>query len=505
MKKKQRKFHRGVTSSFDIAYSASLVHELLGLEEGSVPTHFPCVLLDTGGGQLPEAALMAKFLIVLTTNQRLSKEWKNGSFETELRHKDKLHQHLSWSKNDDMEVDDEASSLLKIHFLRLVVDEGHTMGKGPLGSAIQFAGWITAQRRWIVTGTPTPQTACDTGLSNIFQLLQFLKQNGSDGNVMQKDAIRISNLKKSWREGSYGAFFQMKSMLNLYMLRHSKECLKSLLRPKFSRKYLGMSDAEKLTYNTITSAVKGNIITCSMEGKTSGWQDSLLNLSNTSAAIEALRNIRLTCNGYCKVIPTLTDKNYIETVQYLENLKLQEVDILIVKAFLDAARVGKKSACMKCTHSFQLLNVLPCGHLLCIECINDTTYACPICQQVFDVDTFQKLQPGFNLNWEFNLLEKKSKKQARGRTTDAGNEQILPPPAPESGDVRAVADFAPAAAVRPVRRLRNNHQCQYPSIFTDGRCLLCNQFHMNAPSSTMMENVTSAAGLRRSVRRKKRN
>jgi len=60
----------------------------------------------------------------------------------------------------------------------MVVDEGHSMGKnGSPTNAIEFASWITADRRWAMTGTPTPQTVAKSGLGNLFGLLKFLKHD----------------------------------------------------------------------------------------------------------------------------------------------------------------------------------------------------------------------------------------------------------------------------------------------------------------------------------------
>jgi len=108
-------------------------------------------------------------------------EWKNGSFAEELR-QGKHNSRRSY-RSFNYDVFDEYGhsspcSLLKIHWLRLVVDEGHNMGKnGQPTNAIDFASWITAERRWAMTGTPTPQTIQKSGLGNLFGLLKFLKHD----------------------------------------------------------------------------------------------------------------------------------------------------------------------------------------------------------------------------------------------------------------------------------------------------------------------------------------
>ena len=105
----------------------------------------------------------------------MTAEWKNGSFEEELRkgvnyrgfNYDMFNEHGPLSP----------CSLLKIYWLRLVVDEGHSMGKANTTNAIDFASWISAERRWAMTGTPTPQSVANNGTGNLFGLLKFLKHD----------------------------------------------------------------------------------------------------------------------------------------------------------------------------------------------------------------------------------------------------------------------------------------------------------------------------------------
>ena len=104
--------------------------------------------------------------------QRLTAEWKNGSVQDETRRES--YKMLYYNYGND---DSSPCPLLKVHWLRLIVDEGHTMGKSSVNNSIQFASWISAQRRWSMTGTPTPQTASNSGLKNLFGLMKFLKHD----------------------------------------------------------------------------------------------------------------------------------------------------------------------------------------------------------------------------------------------------------------------------------------------------------------------------------------
>lgn len=49
--------------------------------------------------------------------------------------------------------------------------------KGQSTNAIDFASWVPADRRWLMTGTPTPQTLRNTGIGNLFGLFRFLQHD----------------------------------------------------------------------------------------------------------------------------------------------------------------------------------------------------------------------------------------------------------------------------------------------------------------------------------------
>jgi len=83
---------------------------------------------------LPEPDVLSAFDIVITSVERMSNEWKKGN---------KL------VTNYDITF---PSPLLKINFLRVVVDEGHSMGKSGFNNSILFASQINSERRWIMSG-----------------------------------------------------------------------------------------------------------------------------------------------------------------------------------------------------------------------------------------------------------------------------------------------------------------------------------------------------------------
>jgi hypothetical protein len=53
---------------------------------------------------------------------------------------------------------------VQVHWLRIIVDEGHSLGASlGLTNKLAMAVQLTAQRRWVMTGTPTPATSAGGG------------------------------------------------------------------------------------------------------------------------------------------------------------------------------------------------------------------------------------------------------------------------------------------------------------------------------------------------------
>ncbi|KAF8062721.1 hypothetical protein HT031_004051 [Scenedesmus sp. PABB004] len=113
---------------------------------------------SAGGGAAERACPPAHELawgydVVITTFQRLSTDWG-------LRGDPRMAERLV---------------LLKVHWLRVVIDEGHALGASlGLTNRLAMAVQLTAARRWVMTGTPTPATAAGSGAAHLQPLLAFL-------------------------------------------------------------------------------------------------------------------------------------------------------------------------------------------------------------------------------------------------------------------------------------------------------------------------------------------
>ena len=278
------------------------------------------------------------------------------------------------------------------------------------------------------------------------------------------------------------------------MVRHTKADV-DLHKPIFKMIHTDMSVPETLAYNTLVSACQMNLVTTSMEGKTSGKQDSLLNARQGKHATQALGNIRLACSGGTSVVPTLTTQSWVETTDLMRDQhSADDIKISLVENFLHRMTTEQLTGCMCCGIQLQTLFLLPCGCQICTECVTPKTNQCGVCQIDFDVDDFQRLQPGLVYTWKWNIVEaQKEREQARmlaesleslrnvsNRREEAnGNGQVpILNEHPDNNHGAEVAVPGIPPRIQNRRRRRNEaHICQYLDVYLDGKCKICGEIH----------------------------
>jgi len=437
-------------------------------------THFPFIFVDRATTKkLPPPSFLAMFKIVITSNNRFSSEWKNGSFKDEIRRKSNRNNGKDSNGRiadfrEDLATSEDACPLLKVNWLRMIVDEGHSMGRGRDNSSISFASWVNSERRWAMTGTPTPQTSTSSGLINILNLMQYL-QHDFFTRRHGGDIIWNQLIVRGWNRGFVSSFFRLRSLLSLLMIRHVKSNILELPLPIFNINTISMGIEEVSTYNTLVCAIQSNLLITSMKGKTSGAQDSLLHKSQTRHAREALSNLRLVCAGGTQVRPTLTDEYWIEFHQDFDNCNADPIQQKKIKQFISRATTGQRSSCDLCSVMLSTLLVFSCGHLVCTECVDSNITSCIVCNNQFDVDLFQRLQPGFKYDWLHNVEEEIKLEP----TNNQENLQDVDEPLPLPGGVGVLVPRNQRQRRARTHKFGDGHSCEYDPKNSSGRCILC--------------------------------
>lgn len=381
------------------------------------------VLIDTYGterksgggrtkalGELYSAERLAQASLVVTSTERLSMEQRCAA---------------------GAPGSSSSSVLIDVHWVRLVVDEGHILGGGAVTNAKVLLDAITAERRWILSGTPAKATSDAEGCSTIDGLLGFLRD-------LRRKEWR--SLERRFLRGVVGAEDEVVAFLAQLMVRHLKSSIQ-VPQPIRQTVVLQCSASERLAYNSLVSFLRANLVLTSLKGaeRGAGSDVSLLHHSNKRSARLAVDNIRLTCNGGGKQVATLSAEYYHEALMWLqERYRAPKHAVERLRAFMDRAQEGEASPCDQCRLPLLLLLVMPlCGHLVCPECVGADESghldACPVCAvalppvryskcaQCDDVrcnhvgerinvnahplDCFAYLQPGFDLQWAETLRE----------------------------------------------------------------------------------------------------
>jgi hypothetical protein len=350
------------------------------------------------------------------------------------------------------------------------------MGRSKRNNTFQFASWISAERRWGMTGTPTKQSAAQ--INQLHGLLNYLTHEfflpRLEGEKFWKSCIA-----KSWRDGCTTAFFRLLSLFSLLMKHHTKLDIEELIAPSFKTSILPMSFVEVNTYNTLVCAVQSNLLITAMEAKVSGLQDSLLHQSNAKHARDALANVRRVCIGYSQVIPVLTYEHFQLTLKMLKEFKISETKIAELRLFLVGAQEEELFPCSCCALKISTPLLLPCcGELVCPECMDSKSRICVSCDTLFDADNFQLLQPGFELTWESNLTRAKEctqNERQRSIVTDLESNGARPAVAANNVNEQAIVRLPQHNSQR--RKFGDGHDCKYDFFAADGVCMLCRADH----------------------------
>lgn len=188
-----------------------------------------------------QASDLANYSIVVTTLELCAAEFTKHCNEAASKRRD------SESKR---------SPLHSIRWLRLIVDEGHDIGRSntkdnsgrsqkhtpkiqkhkrkaaknhlkQLSEASDFILEIAAERRWIMSGTPTTGAHSDIGLEQLFHLLCFLRHpycvssDGSQGKEEKWEEWK-NEIIDPCLEQHPSAWEHLSKMLKSLMIRHSK-------------------------------------------------------------------------------------------------------------------------------------------------------------------------------------------------------------------------------------------------------------------------------------------
>jgi SNF2 family DNA or RNA helicase len=352
---------------------------------------------------LPRAEILSKYFIILTTHKRLTNEWRRSrpkGYDEEFQNNSNGESSSSSENSGNAKF---VSPLLEIVFYRVAFDEGHQMGRGYLSESLFMASTLLTKCSWLLTGTPTPSDQVQT-LSYLFNQFVFLKHS----------MFLVKNVSKSdlWRT-LFSKTFQDQSdphascsveilsrLLSENMIRHTKKSIFNIPKPFYKLTRLVLSAEEIKVYNTLVTIVRINLVLTGLDYRTPGalHPDSLLNPANKKALREAIVNLRMSTAGAGSAPLVLPKRvEILEKVAAALTCIPNKEDILVeLDAFIECVLKGNGLICQRCNQKYALLIFTPCCHTFCPDCLNITRDFCCVCNQSFDWDLTQIIQPGFS-------------------------------------------------------------------------------------------------------------
>ncbi|KAL2619941.1 hypothetical protein R1flu_000146 [Riccia fluitans] len=302
--------------------------------------------------RLPAAHILAwEYDVVITTFSRLSAEWSSR----------------------------DTSALARIHWLRIILDEGHTLGAGvAMTNKLQMAVSIRACRRWILTGTPTPNTP-STQVAHLQPMLKFLHEEIYGDNPKAFDMAILRPFEAGMEEGRQTLLLLLKRCMisaRKCDLDTIPPCIRSVKLLDFT------SEEHARSYNELVVVVRRNILMA--DWKDPDHVESLLNPKQWKFRNSTLRNVRLSCcvAGHIKVSNAKGDLH--ETLEMLASEGMDERSEEfenIKRSLLDGG------SCVRCHDYCRLPVVTPCRHLLCLACVSLDGTKCSKCGHPYQMQS----------------------------------------------------------------------------------------------------------------------
>lgn len=303
------------------------------------------------------------FDVVITTFSRLSAEWNPRK----------------------------RSALMQVHWLRVMLDEGHTLGSSiNLTNKMQIAVSLSASSRWILTGTPTPNTP-NSQVAHLQSILKFLHDEAYGENNKNWEAGILKPFEAEMEEGR----LRLLQLLKSCMISARKADLRCIPPCVKKTTYINFAQQHAKTYNELVVTVRRNILLAD-------WNDpshveSLLNPKQWKFRTTTIRNVRLSCcvAGHIKV--TDAGQDIQETMDTLEKDGLDRLseEYALIKYYLSYG-----GNCQRCQEWCRLPIVTPCRHLLCLDCVALDSEKCafPGCGSAYKMQSPETLARPENPN-----------------------------------------------------------------------------------------------------------
>ncbi|XP_055501679.1 LOW QUALITY PROTEIN: helicase-like transcription factor [Leucoraja erinacea] len=272
-----------------------------------------------------------------------------------------------------------ASPLHKVKWLRVVLDEGHTI-RNPNAQQTKAALTLTAERRWVLTGTPIQNS-----LKDLWSILSFLKLKPfTDRQWWHRTIQRPVTM------GDQHGLKRLQALINNITLRRTKTSkvngrpvIELPTRTVFIQ-HITLSDEEKQIYESVKNEGRAIIGRYFSEGSV------FTHYADVLAILVWLR--QLCCH------PRLF-ANSSAVMSSTDSATPDELREKLVKKIKLVLNCGSDEECAICLESLTLPVITHCAHVYCKPCIchvirnEQPTARCPLCRAEIRVEQLVECPP----------------------------------------------------------------------------------------------------------------
>uniref|UniRef100_A0A8C3XRQ7 Helicase like transcription factor n=1 Tax=Chelydra serpentina TaxID=8475 RepID=A0A8C3XRQ7_CHESE len=260
------------------------------------------------------------------------------------------------------------SLLHRLKWLRVVLDEGHTI-RNPNAQQTKAALNLEAQRRWILTGTPIQNS-----LKDLWSLLSFLKLKPfTDREWWHRTIQRPVML------GEQGGLRRLQSLIKNITLRRTKTSkikgkpVLELPERKVFIQHVTLTEEERKIYRSVKNEGKAAISRYFNEGTVLAHYADVLGV--------LLRLRQLCCHPH---LCTNTSSSSDSTPEELREKLVNKMKLVLSS--------GSDEECAICLDSLNLPVITHCAHVFCKPCICEVIQSeqpnakCPLCRNELRVE-----------------------------------------------------------------------------------------------------------------------
>lgn len=251
---------------------------------------------------------------------------------------------------------------------RIVLDEGHII-RNPGTKFATAATNLTAEKRWILTGTPIINT-----LKDLYSLVKFIGLTGG----LEKAEIFTTVLTRPLKVGDEGATLLLQALMGTICLRRRKDMKFVDLKVPPLTEYIHrvkFLSHEKEKYEALKSEAQGLVRRAQNE-------DGIAAQQAYRHLLEILLRLRQVCNHW-----KLCSERVTSLMQMLESQNVVDLTPENRKALQDVLQLSIEShedcpVCLESLHNHDPV-ITHCAHIFGSDCITrviETQHKCPMCR-----------------------------------------------------------------------------------------------------------------------------